>query len=115
MHDVDIEAPRWIASYEFLADTLGDGYEMCIYEYTNDMSCRELLHQYADHCIVRQYRDRIADADRKLKALLKPTNRCIHGDYPESHFWYWAYPPNSPELENDLREIGAIWPAPGSS
>ena len=38
MHNVDIEAPRWIAGYELLANTLGDGFDMCIYEYTNDMS-----------------------------------------------------------------------------
>lgn len=108
MHNVDAEAPRWIASYEALADTLADGFDMCIYEYTNDMSCRELLHRFADHRIVREYENRIAIADRKLKAILQPTKCCIHGDYPESHFWFWAYPPNSPELENDLREMGAI-------
>jgi heterodisulfide reductase subunit B len=108
MHNVDIEAPRWIAGYEALADSLMDGFDMCIYEYTSDMSCRELLHQYSDHPNVREYEMRIAIADRKLKAILKPTNRCIHGDYPESHFWFWTYPPNSPELENDLREMGAI-------
>ncbi len=108
MHNVDLEAPRWIAGYEFLANTLGDGFNMCIYEYTNDLSCRELLHQYSEHCVVREYEQRIRIADEKLKAILKPTKCCIHGDYPESHFWFWAYPPNSPELENDLREIGAI-------
>jgi len=108
MHNVELEAPRWIAGYEFLADTLADGYDMCIYEYTNDMTCRELLHQYADHHVIREFEKRIAIADGRLKAILNPTKQCIHGDYPESHFWFWAYPPNSPELENDLREMGAI-------
>lgn len=108
MHNVEIEAPKWIAGYEFLADTLGDGYDMCIYEYTNDMSCRELLHRYADHPVIRQYELRIKVADDKLSAVLQRTKRCIHGDYPESHFWYWTYPPNSPELENDLRSRDAI-------
>ncbi len=108
MHNVEAEAPRWIAGYESLVDSLADGYHMCIYEYTNDMSCRELLHQYAGHQIVREFEKRIALADEKLKAILKSTKRCIHGDYPKSHFWFWTYPPNSLELENDLREIGAI-------
>ena len=108
MRNVDVEAPRWIAAYEGLADSLVDGYDMSIYEYANDMSCRELLHQFADHHIVRGYEDRIAITDRKMKALLRPTKRCIHGNHPESHFWFWAYPLNSPELENDLREMGAI-------
>jgi hypothetical protein len=108
MHNVDVDVPKWIAAYEGLAESLADGYDMCIHEYTNDMSCRELLHQFADHHIVYQYDDRIAIADRKLKSILKPTKCCIHGDFPESHFWFWTYPPNSPELESDLREIGAI-------
>ena len=108
MHNVKFEAPRWIAAYESLADTLSDGFDKCIYEYTNDMTCRELLHQHFDHPIVREYKTRIVIADRKLRAILIPTNRCIHGDYPESHFWFWSYPPNSPELEKDLRETGVI-------
>lgn len=108
MHNIDAETPRWVAGWEALAESLADGYDMCIYEYTNDMSCRELLHQFADHHVVREYEDRIAIADRKLKSILKPTKCCIHGEYPESHFWFWTYPPSSPELESDLREIGAI-------
>jgi hypothetical protein len=108
MHNVDVEAPRWIAGYEDLADSLVNGYDMCIYEYTSDMSCRHLLHQFADHPRVREYENRIAIADRKLKSIIRPTKCCIHGDYPESYFWFWTYPPNSPKLENDLREIGAI-------
>ncbi|HMO15501.1 MAG TPA: hypothetical protein PKD64_15710 [Pirellulaceae bacterium] len=108
MHNIDVEAPRWIAGYERLADTLADGYDMCIHEYTNDMSARELLERYSEHPTIRQFEQRIRMADEKIVAILKPTKRCICGDYPTSHFWYWGYPPNSPELENDLREIGAI-------
>ena len=108
MHNVDVEAPKWVAQYESLASSLAGGYDMCIYEYTNDMSCRELLEQYADHPLVIRYRERIEVADETLKAILKPTKRCIHGDYPETHFWFWKYPPDSPGLEDDLREMGAI-------
>ena len=60
MHNVDVEAPRWIAGYEGLADSLANGYDMCIYEYTNDMSCRHLLHQFAGHPLVREYENRVA-------------------------------------------------------
>lgn len=108
MHNTEVEAPRWIAAYEFLAQTVGDGYDMCIYEYTNDMSSRELLHQYAEHPLVARYASRINAADEKLQQVLIPTKRCIHGDYPPTHFWFWTYPPNSPELERDLREMNAI-------
>ncbi len=104
MHDVNVEAPRWISIYESLAETLANGYDMCIYEYTNDMSCRELLEKHRDHPAVRKYAPLIQLADDKLRATLKPTKRCIHGEFPRSHWWYWMYPPNSPELESDLLE-----------
>ena len=107
-HNVPIEAPRWIATYEQLAETLNDGYDMCIYEYTNDMSSRELLDRYQSHPLIAEMTTRITTADNKIREILSPTKCCIHGDFPRSHFWYWMYPPNSPELERDLREIGAI-------
>jgi hypothetical protein len=37
--------------------------------------------------------------------MIPATSYPMVTDYPESHFWFWTYPPNSPELENDLREI----------
>lgn len=107
-HNIAIEAPRWIATYEHLAETLAGGYELCIYEYTNDMSSRELLDRYRNHPLVVEMADRIAMADKKLNKVLAPTKCCIHGNFPSSHFWYWMYPPNSPALERGLREIDAI-------
>lgn len=32
-----------VVAYEGLVQQLGDGYAMCIYEYTNDLSCRQRL------------------------------------------------------------------------
>ena len=108
VQNIPTEAPRWIASYEHLAETLSEGYDMCIFEYTNDISGREMLERHKDHQIVAQMATRIAAADEKLRAILLPTKRCIHGEFPRSHFWYWMYPANSPQLESDLREINAI-------
>ena len=106
--DVHSEALRWIATWEHLADALRDGYDLCIYEYANDVSSRHLLHDHWDHPAVKPMHDRIELADAKLRAILTPTLTCIHGDYPDTYFWYWSYPPGSAELESDLRERGAI-------
>ena len=107
-HNIPIEAPRWLAMYEHLAETLSDGYDLCIFEYTNDMSSRELLERYKEHPLVKSMQDRIQIADARIRFVLSPTKQCIHGQAPPAHFWYWMYPPNSPRLERDLKQAGAI-------
>ena len=87
---------------------LVDGYSMCIHEYTNDMSAREMIEQNRSHPMIAAHAAEIAKIDAKVIELLRPTKKCIHGDYPRSHFWFWMYPPSSPELEKDLRAINAI-------
>lgn len=39
-----------------------------------------------------------------------PVLYLLHGGGDDQTGWvqYWMYPPNSPELERDLREVGAI-------
>lgn len=107
-HNVEVEAPRWLAFWAQAPEIFADGYDMCIHEYTNDMSVRELIEQYRDHPLIKMYIPEIERSDAEVIAMLKPTKKCIHGDYPETHFWYWMYPLNSPQLERDLREMGAI-------
>ena len=107
-HNLEIEAPRWLAFWSDAPDALAEGYDMCIYEYTNDMSARELIEQHRDHPLIQMQSSEIERIDNRLISILRPTKKCIHGDYPKSHFWFWSYPPNSPELERDLQEIGAI-------
>ena len=98
----------WVASYESFVADLVQGYDMSIYEYTNDLSCRQILEEKRDDPLVADQWNRIQASDNLLKSILLPTNQCIHGSYPKDCFWFWGYPPNSPELETDLREIGAI-------
>ena len=99
---------RWVAGYEQLVELVADGYDMCVYEYTNDMSCRQHLEDARAEPEVQELWRRVEIADTKLRDILRPTRRCIHGSYPLECFWYWGYPPNSPELESDLRSIDAL-------
>ncbi len=97
-----------VSNYEGFIEDLSDGYDMGISEYTNDISCRSRLEELKDDSEVRTLWRRVQQADQRLKNLLKPTKGCIFGRYPETHFWYWGYPPGSPELEEDLRKMGAL-------
>lgn len=97
-----------VSAYEGLVASLDDGYDMSVYEYTNDLSCRDFLEEAREEPGVRELWSRVVAADERLRALLLPTLKCIHGRCPKEWFWYWGYPPNSPELENDLRSQGAI-------
>ena len=99
---------RCVAAYEDLVESLIDGYEMCVSEYTNDLSCRQQLEDARSDPVVREMWQRVEVADRRLREILRPTKCCIHGFYPRKCFWYWGYPPNSPELESDLRSLDAL-------
>ena len=98
----------WITAYESLVADLENGYSMCIYEYTNDLACRNLLEEHREDPHVASLWTRVEATDAVLRQLLLPTMHCFHGDYPRSRFWYWGYPPCSPELEDDLRSRGFL-------
>jgi len=99
---------RWVSEYESLVSTLKDGYDLCSAEYANDLAPRQFIEENRDHPEIAALRPRVDAADSLLKQLLVPTKSCFHGDYPETWFWFWGYPSNSPELERDLRNLGAL-------
>jgi len=99
---------RWVQANEHLVGRLPDGYSMSICEYTNDISCRQMIEEHKTSPAIARQWSRIETADNALKAILRPTKRCIHGQYPQSCFWYWGYPAMSLQLEDDLRAIGAM-------
>lgn len=97
-----------VVAYEELVASLSDGYDMSIYEYTNDLSCRQRLEETRSEPGVQELWRRVEIADARLREILRPTKCCIHGSHPRDCFWYWGYPPNSPELESDLRSMRAL-------
>ncbi|HSH76754.1 MAG TPA: hypothetical protein VLA09_13785 [Longimicrobiales bacterium] len=103
-----IQVEKWVAAYESFVDQLDQGYSMSVHEYTNDLHCRQLLHDARAEPQVKELWRRVEVADAKLRGILRPTKRCLHGSNPPTCFWYWGYPPNSPGLESDLRSIGAL-------
>jgi len=95
---------NWVIQYEDFVDSLEEGYSMGIYEYTNDISCRNSIEEDKENEDIQLMWQRVEKADSKLKKLLIPINICIYGEYSEERFWLWGYPPNSPELLMDLKE-----------
>lgn len=104
------DAEATVVKYEAFVATLSDGtgYGMCQAEYANDISCRQRLEDARTDPEVARLWARVEAADAQLKLLLLPTKRCIHGNAPQSCFWFWGYPANSPELERDLVSLGML-------
>ena len=102
----DVES--WVSYYEWFVDSVRDGYDMCIHEYTNDLSCRDELERRRDSPDVKTVWPRVLAADAVFRELLTPTKRSIHGDAPPDHFWFWGYPDGSPELQADLKLMDAL-------
>lgn len=97
-----------VVAYEGLVQELSGGYSLCVTEYTNDLACRQELEDARLESVVQGLWQRVEVADARLQQILLPTKRCLDGSYPRECFWYWGYPPNSPELESDLRATGAL-------
>lgn len=102
------EAKRWVSFYESFVESVRDGYDMCLHEYTNDLSCREQLERYRDRADVKAIWDRVNSADSVFQSILLPTKCSIYGNSPRSHFWFWGYPDGSPDLIADLKALAAI-------
>lgn len=96
--------------YEYLVAQVERGYGMCIYEYTNDLTCRIAIQERleTDSDIDESLLLRLDRADTKLKANLLSTSGSIYGSYPQSHFWFYGIPKNSPELVEDAKGLGML-------
>lgn len=106
-HRAQSQEERWVAMYEDLIASLPAGYDMSVDEYANDISCRQRLDDDRTEPGVEELWQRVEIADSRLREILEPTKRCIHGSYPPTCFWYWGYPPN-PSSRGDLRSLGAL-------
>lgn len=98
-----------IDAWDQFVNLYQNGYGMCVYEYTNDLACRLFIQDGKNGLLYQKYLDRIENIDRKFKdTFLRTTKKCMYGNYSKEYFWFWMVPPNSDELEKDLRESGHI-------
>ena len=96
--------------YANLVEEIEGGYGMCIYEYTNDLYCRNVIQEKLDAGFVPDdaAAERLRQLDERLRALLIPTTGSIHGNYPTQYFWFYGVPRNAEEVLEDARSVGAV-------
>lgn len=89
------------------------GYDDSIYEYTNDLSTRDLLQKIMD-ASESTLRDKmlatIEPWDNQLRQATHQVARSLLSDRKHEQSWWWFRIPANPssELENDLRGEGIL-------
>lgn len=102
---------RWF----WFVGAVEQGYDDSIYEYTNDLSVRDLLESVIDACpapLGNRLMDRLGEWDgRFLKATAPWPKPLLTQEGSEEPSWWWVRVPVrlGTELEKDLKEIA---PAP---
>lgn len=95
---------RW----ENFVSEVEEGYDDSIYEYTNDLSVRDLLQVVVDNSPI-SFRDKLIGAlwiwDERFKKATEASKRSVLPNKEKSQAWWWFRVPKKPgsELKNDLQ------------
>lgn len=111
---VDAGLDGLVARWARVVDTVEAGYALGLDDYLNDMDARQLVHEavpVAGRAIARRVGPKLAAADQRLRALMRPAKHCLWGDglakangwSRETHWWYFEVPREAgPTLTGDL-------------
>lgn len=105
--------PLMLERWENFVSEVEKGYDNSIYEYTNDLSVRDLLQVVIDNSPLA-LRDKLIRAlliwDERFKKATEESNRSILSDKEKSPAWWWFRVPVNPgsELKTDLQSDGLI-------
>jgi hypothetical protein len=100
---------RW----EYFVSEVEEGYDDSIYEYTNDLSVRDLLQVVVDNSSLT-LREKLIDAlqicDERFQKATEESKRSVLPDKEKSQAWWWFRVPVKPglELKNDLQLDGLV-------
>jgi hypothetical protein len=99
-----------INRYKIFVDEVEVGYRDNIYEYRNDLGCRDIIDRYLNTPIINDgERNDISLLDARFKSMLMPTIKPISPRHPTTAFWYYGMPHNiSGELLEDARADGLL-------
>lgn len=107
----NITLARLLKKWEWFVEVVEQGYDDSIYEYTNDLSVRDLLESVSVAC-PPPLRDRLTDTldawdDRFRKATVALQKPLMQREGNEQPGWWWVRVPVrlGAELEKDLKEI----------
>jgi len=100
-----------LTKWDRFVTALEQVYDDSIYEFTNDLSVRDLLEEIMVHSpkgLRAKLSKEVKDVDDRFLAVTKPSNRSIlKSEQPQ---WWWFRIPieSGSELESDLRAEGLI-------
>jgi hypothetical protein len=92
-----------IKSWENLVKSVRNGYEFGLDDYLNDVDNRQLLEEALTAAPPRareRYAQRVEQADKRMRALVKPAGKCLWGNevaqtegWTEArNWWYFSQP-----------------------
>jgi len=100
--------PLLMERWKNFVDEVEAGYDDCIYEYTNDLTVRDLLQIVLDNSPLT-LRDKLIGAlqiwDQRFDAATEISARSVLPDKGKTQAWWWFRVPIRPgaELKNDLQ------------
>lgn len=108
-----LTVPLLLEIWDNFVSDVDEGYNNSIYEYTNDLSVRDLLQTIIDNSPLA-LRDKLIAAlqilDERFRKATKESNRSLLPDQEKSQAWWWFRVPTKfgTELKNDLQMEGLI-------
>ena len=89
--------------WEKVAASIGQGYDLGLDDYLNDLDIRQLLEETLEVVSEgerQKFRERLQKTDDRIRSLVKPTSKCLWGEEVaqkegwsrEKNWWYYAQP-----------------------
>lgn len=104
-----------VEQWEKTAEAVETGYSLGLDDYLNDMDSRQLIEEaleFASEIETLQVKARLAAADKRMRAALKPRPSCLWGEgigryhdwSPDRNWWYFSVPrAPGPDLAAELK------------
>lgn len=109
-----ITLPYLLSRWSKFITEVEEGYQMSIYEYTNDLSTRNLLQKIVDQCpsleVSRKLLETIIELDARFTKVTRKIEKNLINQTNEEIAWWWYHIPNilDPDLENDFRSANIL-------
>jgi len=102
-HVLEGGLPGLVKNWEQVVGEVKKGYALTLDDYLNDLDGRQILEEalkVAPEAEKKKIRERVAGADKKMKALVEPAGKCLWGNEvaeaegwnPEQNWWYFSRP-----------------------
>ena len=106
-----------VENWETVVRSVGEGYQLGLDDYLNDLDGRQLLEEALAIAQLGQktkYLERVRRADELMKSYVKPAGKCLWGKEEaqsegwtsEKNWWYFTQPIHAnPELLSEIENV----------